>query len=107
MKNINRLFFRRFNDRRSHARIPMSGKLFWRSGMAAGVADVIDLSPTGASLKIDKNHLSMLDDDISLDMPLEEDMRWNITDEGAVVRSCEFDPEHVSVGIEFSETDES
>lgn len=92
------------SERRQHPRVPMSGSLRWQSGPYRGEAEVLDLSPTGASFLVSLASAEKIRDGVSLELELEPGRVWRVTESAQVVQRVAF-PRTCRFGVHFLDGD--
>ena len=90
------------SDLRRHTRVPMNGDVQWRSGMGAGVGEVLDMSACGAAVKVPVREAFQVGPNVTLNMELGKGVEWSLTDEATVVHKMPENDGTCRIGVEFS-----
>ena len=90
------------SDPRKHTRVPMNGDVQWRSGMGAGVGEMLDISACGAAVKVPVREAFQVGPGVTLNMELGKGWGWSLTNEATVVHKWPENDGTCRIGVEFS-----
>jgi len=90
------------SDPRKHTRVPMNGDVQWRSGMGAGIGEILDMSACGATVKVPVREAFQVGPSVTLNMELGKGLGWSLTDEATVVHKMPENDGTCRIGVEFS-----
>ena len=90
------------SDPRRHTRVPMTGDVQWRSGLGAGVGEILDMSECGAAVKVPVREAFQVGPSVTLNMELGKGLGWFLTDEATVVQKMPENDGTCRIGVEFS-----
>lgn len=91
----------RYLDRRQFIRIPVSGILRWCSEQRSGVCEVVDISPTGAGLRMPLRQAYRLGNEVSLEVELPGGKTWQLATHAKVRRNVPAQDGMARVGVSF------
>jgi len=92
----------RYWDRRRYIRVPASGPTRWQSGPRHGHAELRDISPGGAGLRMSARQATRLDAFITLAVELSPGEKWYLAKNARVARRTPDEDGMCLVGVEFS-----
>ena len=80
----------------------MNGDVQWRSGLGAGVGEILDMSACGAAVKVPVREAFQVGPSVTLNMELRKGLGWFLTDEATVVQKIPENDETCRIGVAFS-----
>ena len=89
-------------DPRRHGRVPMSGDMKWRSGLGAGVGEVLEMSACGASLRVPVVEAFQVGPSVALNMKLGKGPECCLADDATVRYKMPSIDGTCRIGVEFS-----
>ena len=92
----------RYCERRTHIRVPASGHARWRSGLHHGYCELLDLSPSGAGLRMSARRALQLGPVITLEIDMGSGRRWCLASDARVVRRTPDQDGTCAVGVQFA-----
>ena len=90
------------SDPRRHTRVPMNGDVQWRSGMGAGVGEILDMSPGGAGFKVPVREAFQIGPSVALNTEPAEGSDWCVADDATVKHKIPHNDGTCRIGVEFS-----
>jgi len=95
----------KYPERRRFARVPITGPMLWRSRDEQGVCQVRDLSPEGAAFDSPDHASPDLGQQLSLDIPLDAEVSWSVTDDARVIRKAGSHDGYCRLAVAFADKD--
>lgn len=95
----------RYWDRRRFIRVPASGPIRWQSATRAGYAQLVDVSPGGAGIRMPIRRATQLASEITLEVDLSPGRVWRLPAHARVARRTADEDGQCLVGVEFSPED--
>jgi hypothetical protein len=80
----------------------MSGDMKWRSGLGAGVGEVLDMSPGGAGFKVPVREAFQIGPSVALNTEPAEGLDWCVADDATVKHKIPHNDGTCRIGVEFS-----
>jgi hypothetical protein len=79
----------------------MSGDMKWRSGLGAGVGEVLDMSPGGAGFKVPVREAFQIGPNVALNTEPAEGLDWCVADDATVKHKIPHNDGTCRIGVEF------
>jgi hypothetical protein len=92
-------FYRR--DPRQFVRIPMSGVMLWRSGLGAGKGEILDMSPTGAAIRVPISEAFQIGPSVMLDIGLGAGATCRLADDAVIAYKIPSGDGTCRIGVRF------
>lgn len=91
----------RYSERRRFVRVPATGPVYWTCGARRGSAELVDISPGGAALRVPLRRAMHVGASIDLEVPIEAGVSWLLARGAVIVRRQPGDDGVCHVGVEF------
>ena len=89
-------------DPRRHGRVPMSGDIQWRSGLATGIGEILDMSPGGAGFNVPVREAFQIGPSVALNTELAEGLDWRVTGDATITHKTPHNDGTCRIGVEFA-----